>query len=230
MLSTRDSLMRALHSRAIVYPELNTNLFVTGDTFISQDLSYLQLRCAVLDGCKFTKCDFDMCMVQGVSFQHAIFEQCSFNNVDAGRGITILGAQFKNTTFKNILGDWNFSDSKLTDCSFTKLDGALVVFDRGTELTACDIAEIDIEAKHDARMRTDTTKPFKPWPEDVSEDEAEESDEESNETVENGEEEADEEEDEEEDNDEAEEEEPPPPPPQQQVRQARAIRGGVVRQ
>ena len=176
MINNREALIRQLHSRAITTPELTTNTFVTGETFDFVDLSRLQLRNAVFDGCVFIKCCFDLTMVQGASFQHAKFDGCHFQGADATTGVTILAATILNSTFSELYGDWKFSNCKLTSCAFTKLECASVVFDRQTELTACDIAAVDIEQDHDALVRASATAKFVPWPEVSDSDEEEDDD------------------------------------------------------
>jgi hypothetical protein len=115
-------------------------------------------------------------MTQNMSVQHCVIDHCRFSNVDAGTGITLFGAILKNTVFRGILGDWTFSDCKITNCEFKTLDGALVIFDRGTELTGCDLSEIDIEHKHDAYIRNKITDTFKSWPQQTEDDDDDDDD------------------------------------------------------
>lgn len=168
----RATLIAQLCQKTQTTPELNTNLFLTGITFSREDLSCLQLSKAVFDGCKFSRCNLGKCMIEGVSFKHCEFGDCSFNGADACKGIIIIGATFKNTSFHSMHGEWRFTNCGLESCAFKDTTGATIVLDGETSLTACDVADLDIEHDHDAVARAGTSDHFRPWPaEDEDEDE-----------------------------------------------------------
>lgn len=167
---SRADIIRYVRDHSTTVPEMNTNIFFTGMQFIWVDLSKLQLRRAIFDGCTFINCMFTKSMLQEVSFQHCHFEDCEFEGADAGTGIRVVGATFMKVAFAHIRGNWRF-----TDCAFVEADfrfvnsGASIIFDDETTLTACngldDVAHSD---EHDAMFRSHPEGTYTYWTGPVS--------------------------------------------------------------
>jgi len=171
-------LLHQLQLKATTTPELNTNLFISGVSFSREDLSNVQLRNAVLDGCTFHRCNLNKTLIQGVSFRHCEFDECTLHEADAGRGITVVGATFTTTSFRDVHGEWRFTDCIFDACTFTGVQGSTIILDGESKLTSCNISELDIENGHDALVRASGKDKYVPWPDTASED-SDESDSES---------------------------------------------------
>lgn len=142
---------------------MNSNIFFTGMQFVWVDLSNLQLRRAIFDGCAFINCKLNRAMIQGVSFQHCHFEDCTFEGADAGSGIRVVGATFVRVSFTRVRGNWRFTDCAFDESEFESVEGASIIFDDETTLTACNVADVPWSNEHDAMVRSDRLGPYTYW-------------------------------------------------------------------
>lgn len=161
--SSRADIIEHIRNYSTIVPEMNTNIFFTGMQFTYADLSRLQLRKAIFDGCTFMNSIFNKAMLQGVSFQHCHFEECAFEGADAGQGICIIGATFKSVTFVHLRGNWRFTDCAFVESDFKFMQGASVIFDDETTLTACDVDDVAQSDEHDALFRCNLTGAYTYW-------------------------------------------------------------------